>query len=221
MYPEWFHSSTMAHRQRKNLQDNLRPPRNQFRGEDSLGALRVVLIRMGLEHPDLLVERRIRGWCCTAVGLRLICYTSYPRWQNRRRCKINEVSAQPQLPRTKMSSTLVRHLAFHLFAPRRVKPKRNYQRNSWAKMEFVFGWAHCHCWENYFRCSPKWLSTRARLALIKALWPTQMGRSYSALTRTVAFFIHKGSWKHYQPWALRMVYDLIYNEIQLVKSVVW
>lgn len=35
-------------------------PTNEPRGEGSLRALRVVLIRMRLEHQDFLVERRIR-----------------------------------------------------------------------------------------------------------------------------------------------------------------
>ena len=44
----------------KKLQNNLCPlPRNEFRGKDSLRDLRMVLIGMGLEHLDFLVERRI------------------------------------------------------------------------------------------------------------------------------------------------------------------
>lgn len=57
----------MAHSQMKNLQVNLCLPRNQSRGEDRLRTLRVFLIRMGLEQPDFLVERR-ESWFCTAHG---------------------------------------------------------------------------------------------------------------------------------------------------------
>lgn len=52
-----FIAIAVASRKKKDLQDNLCPPRKQSRGEESHGALRVVLTRMGLEPLDLLAER--------------------------------------------------------------------------------------------------------------------------------------------------------------------